>query len=130
MIAKASKHNETSNQLKKRQIKLKHLNWTFGAKEVEKMLNKDTCAVVCTLGTTRSCQNDSIEEINDLLKRYHKKTGVFVPIHIDAAIGGFIVPFNGPKDLKWGFDLEHVKSINVSFHKYGGTYAGMGMLVV
>ena len=34
------------------------------------------------------------------------------------------------KKLKWDFELEHVKSINVSFHKYGGTYAGMGMLVI
>lgn len=117
------------NDIKEKKIPAKHLNYNFGAKEVKDRINKNTLAIICTLGTTRSCTNDKIEEINDFLKKYHKKTGLFVPIHIDAAIGGFVTPFVKP-DLKWSFELEHVKSINVSFHKYGGTYAGMGMLLV
>ena len=54
------------------------------------------------------------------LKKYYKETGIFIPIHIDAAIGGFLAPFTNPK-LIWDFKLSHVKSINVSFHKFGGT---------
>ena len=122
---KSARYNDVAAQ----KIPLKHLDYTFGADEVKKRINNRTIAVVCTLGATRSMQNDKIEEINTFLKQYHKKTGIFVPIHIDAAIGGFLVPFIKPK-LKWSFELEHVKSINVSFHKYGGTYAGMGMIVV
>ena len=118
------------NDIKARKIKLKHLNWTFGAEDVEKLINPNTISVICTICSTRSGQNDNVAEINSFLKAYYKRTGIFVPIHIDAAIGGFLAPFHAPKKLRWSFELEHVKSINVSFHKYGGTYAGLGMLVV
>lgn len=104
-------------------------SYVFGAKEVEERINKDTICVICTLATTRTGQNDKIREINDFLVDYHKKTGVFVPIHVDAAIGGFIAPFVNPS-LVWDFRLPHVKSMNVSFHKYGGTFCGMGMAIV
>ena len=117
------------NYINAKKIPAKHLNYIFGAKEVESRINKNTICITCTVGSTRTAQNDRVEEINTFLKKYYKETGIFVPIHIDAAIGGFITPFMNPK-LKWAMDLEHVKSINVSFHKYGGTYPGMGMLVV
>ena len=47
------------------------------------------------------------------------------PIHVDAASGGFIAPFIYP-ELEWDFRLPLVKSINVSGHKYGLVYAGIG----
>jgi glutamate decarboxylase len=51
-----------------------------------------------------------------------------VPIHVDAASGGFVAPFLHP-DLEWDFRLPQVKSINVSGHKYGLTYPGIGFVV-
>jgi glutamate decarboxylase len=39
-----------------------------------------------------------------------------VPIHVDAASGGFVAPFVVP-DLEWDFRLERVVSINTSGHK-------------
>lgn len=39
--------------------------------------------------------------------------------------GGFIAPFVTPQ-LVWDFRLERVHSINVSGHKYGLTYPGIG----
>jgi glutamate decarboxylase len=54
--------------------------------------------------------------------------GVDVAVHIDAAIGGFVVPFLQP-DLLWDFRLPRVVSINVSGHKYGLTYPGIGFVV-
>ncbi|KAE8697659.1 Glutamate decarboxylase [Hibiscus syriacus] len=50
------------------------------------------------------------------------------PIHVDAASGGFIAPFLY-SDLEWDFRLSLVKSINVSGHKYGLVYAGVGWIV-
>lgn len=47
------------------------------------------------------------------------------PIHVDAASGGFVAPFLYP-NLQWDFRLKWVKSINVSGHKYGLVYAGVG----
>ena len=43
----------------------------------------------------------------------------------DAASGGFVAPFLNP-ELKWDFRLPLVKSINVSGHKYGLVYPGIG----
>jgi len=51
-----------------------------------------------------------------------------IPIHVDAASGGFVAPFLYP-DLVWDFRLPLVKSINVSGHKYGLVYAGIGWVV-
>jgi len=47
---------------------------------------------------------------------------------VDAASGGFVVPFVSP-DLEWDFRCERVVSINVSGHKYGLVYPGVGWVV-
>ena len=49
-------------------------------------------------------------------------------MHVDAASGGFIAPFLQP-DLVWDFQLPRVKSINVSGHKYGLVYPGLGWII-
>jgi glutamate decarboxylase len=49
-------------------------------------------------------------------------------MHVDGASGGFIAPFLYP-DVLWDFRLEQVKSINVSGHKYGLVYPGIGWLI-
>ena len=49
-------------------------------------------------------------------------------MHVDAASGGFVVPFLHP-ELKWDFRLPRVVSINVSGHKYGLTYPGVGFVL-
>jgi len=51
-----------------------------------------------------------------------------IPLHIDAASGGFNVPFARPKE-EWDFRLASVRSINVSNHKFGLVYPGMGTVV-
>jgi glutamate decarboxylase len=51
-----------------------------------------------------------------------------VPLHIDGASGGFVWPFLYP-DSAWDFRLEQVRSINVSGHKFGLVYPGIGWLV-
>jgi glutamate decarboxylase len=48
-----------------------------------------------------------------------------VPIHVDAASGGFVAPFIQP-DLVWDFRIPRVQSINASGHKYGLVYPGVG----
>lgn len=51
-----------------------------------------------------------------------------VSIHVDAASGGFVAPFVNPS-LVWDFRLPKVISINVSGHKYGLVYPGVGWVV-
>ncbi|KAI5455562.1 pyridoxal phosphate-dependent transferase [Mariannaea sp. PMI_226] len=60
---------------------------------------------------------EDVKAINDLLV----ERNIDVPIHVDAASGGFVAPFVVP-DLEWDFRCEKVVSINVSGHKYGLVY--------
>lgn len=96
--------------------------------EVEKLIDENTICVGAILGTTFTGQADPIKEVNDLLLKIKKEKGWDIPIHVDGASGGFIAPFIYP-DLEWDFRLEQVKSINVSGHKYGLTYPGLGWII-
>ena len=71
---------------------------------------------------------DPIEEINNALLEIKETKGWDIPIHVDAASGGFVLPFLYP-EIKWDFRLEQVRSINVSGHKYGLVYPGIGWLI-
>ena len=102
--------------------------YTISAAEIEKRIDENTICVGAILGTTFTGQHDPIEEINNLLVRVKKQKGWDIPIHVDGASGGFIAPFLYPK-LKWDFRLQQVKSINVSGHKYGLVYPGIGWLI-
>lgn len=100
----------------------------IGPEEVEPLLDENTIAVGAILGTTFTGQIDEIEAIDELLRRVRRERGWDIPIHVDAASGGFIAPFSYP-DVKWDFRLEQVRSINVSNHKFGLVYPGMGTVV-
>jgi glutamate decarboxylase len=96
--------------------------------EVVKRCDENTIGVVGILGTTFTGQYEPIEGINDALEELNAKTGWQIPLHVDAASGGFVAPFLQP-DLKWDFRLKWVKSINVSGHKYGLVYPGVGWII-
>ncbi|MCP4474932.1 MAG: hypothetical protein GY821_10285 [Gammaproteobacteria bacterium] len=72
---------------------------------------------------------DDIYQLNACLTDHYHKSNQFIPIHVDAASGGFIAPFAFP-DLLWDFRLDHVYAINVSSHKYGLVYPSLGWLLI
>ncbi len=98
------------------------------AADVEAHVDDCTIAVGGLLGTTFTGQIDELAEIDALLQRLRAEKGWHVPLHIDAASGGFLAPFTRP-DLAWDFRLPSVRSINVSNHKFGLVYPGMGTVV-
>jgi len=102
--------------------------FTIGPEDVEPHVDENTIGVAAVLGTTFTGHSDDIGGINDLLLRIKDERGIDVPLHIDAASGGFVWPFLYP-DTKWDFRLEQVRSINVSGHKFGMVYPGIGWLV-
>lgn len=102
--------------------------FTVTAEKAEQRIDENTICVGVILGTTFTGQSDPIKEINDLLVRIKKTKGWDIPIHVDGASGGFIAPFVHP-ELKWDFRLPQVKSINVSGHKYGLVYPGLGWII-
>jgi glutamate decarboxylase len=102
--------------------------YTIGPAEVQGLLDERTIAVAGLIGTTFTGQMDDLRGINDLLADVESKQGWRIPLHIDAASGGFIAPFSAP-ELEWDFRLPQVRSINVSNHKFGLVYPGMGTVI-
>lgn len=109
-------------------IPMENDKYTITAEDVLKNVDENTICVGTVLGTTYTGQMDDIKEINDVLVGIKEEKGWDIPIHVDAASGGFIAPFIYP-DLEWDFKLDHVKSINVSGHKYGLVYPGIAWLI-
>ncbi|MFL5824529.1 MAG: glutamate decarboxylase [Solirubrobacteraceae bacterium] len=102
--------------------------YTIGPEDVEPHIDENTIGVAAVLGTTFTGHADDITGINSLLVSLKNDRGLDVPLHIDAASGGFVWPFVYP-DSEWDFRLEQVRSINVSGHKFGLVYPGIGWLV-
>jgi glutamate decarboxylase len=109
-------------------IPLQPDRFTIGPDDVEPHVDENTIGVAAVLGTTFTGHADDIVGINDLLVRLEHERGLDVPLHIDGASGAFVWPFLYPES-PWDFRLERVRSINVSGHKYGLVYPGLGWLV-
>ena len=102
--------------------------YTIGPEDVEPHIDENTIGVAAVLGTTFTGHKDDIGGINDLLLRLKKERELDVPMHVDGASGGFVWPFLYPHS-EWDFRLEQVRSINVSGHKFGLVYPGIGWLI-
>jgi glutamate decarboxylase len=109
-------------------VPLEENKYTIGPDDVEPHLDENTIGVVGVLGTTFTGHMDDIVGINQLLLDVKEKRGLDIPMHVDGASGAFVWPFLYP-DSQWDFRLEQVRSINVSGHKYGLVYPGIGWLV-
>ncbi|KAF2735618.1 glutamate decarboxylase [Polyplosphaeria fusca] len=93
-------------------------------KECIDLIDENTIGICAILGTTYTGEYEDIKGLNDLLV----EKDIDCPIHVDAASGGFVAPFVCP-ELLWDFRLPKVVSINVSGHKYGLVYPGVGWVV-
>ncbi len=102
--------------------------YTIGPDDVAPHIDENTIGVAAVLGTTFTGHRDDIVGINNLLVRIKNEQGLDVPLHIDGASGGFVWPFLYPH-TEWDFRLEQVRSINVSGHKFGLVYPGIGWLI-
>jgi glutamate decarboxylase len=111
-----------------RVVPLEPSKYTIGPADVEPLIDENTIAVGGVVGTTFTGQNDDFAGINDLLIKIKHDRGWDIPIHVDGASGGFVMAFAHP-DTAWDFRLEQVRSINVSNHKFGLVYPGMGTVI-
>ena len=102
--------------------------YTIGPEDVQPLIDENTIGVAAVLGTTFTGHADDIVGIDKLLVELKGEKGLDVPLHVDAASGGFVWPFLYP-DSEWDFRLEQVRSINVSGHKFGLVYPGIGWLI-
>jgi glutamate decarboxylase len=99
--------------------------YTLGAAEAAALCDENTIGVAAILGSTFDGSYEPVAEIAAALDELERNSGLDVPIHVDAASGGFIAPFIQP-DLVWDFRIPRVQSINASGHKYGLVYPGVG----
>lgn len=106
-------------------------SYRLDPKLVKENIDENTIGIFVILGSTYTGHYEPVEEIHNILDEYEKKTGVDIPIHVDAASGGFVAPFTKAKagGPKWNFELPRVKSINTSGHKFGLVYAGVGWII-
>ncbi len=100
----------------------------MGAREAAALCDENTIGVVAVLGSTFDGSYEPVKEIAEELDRLDSDRGLYVPVHVDAASGGFVAPFLQP-DLEWDFRIPRVQSINASGHKYGLVYPGVGWAI-
>ncbi|MBN2111224.1 MAG: tyrosine decarboxylase MfnA [Methanosarcinaceae archaeon] len=81
-------------------------------KAMESLIDEHTVGLVAIAGTTEFGQVDPIEVISDLA------VSKDLPLHIDAAFGGFVIPFL-PGEHRFDFSLPGVTSIATDPHKMG-----------
>ena len=89
--------------------------------KLESLINRNT---VMILGSAPEYPSGLIDPIADMaaIAARHK-----LPMHVDACVGGFILPFmemNGVKLPPWDYRVPGVTSISADIHKYG--YAAKG----
>ncbi|XP_072990507.1 glutamate decarboxylase 1-like [Typha latifolia] len=108
-----------------KEVRLRDGYYVMDPEKAVELVDENTICVAAILGSTLNGEFEDVKLLNDLLSKKNKETGWDTPIHVDAASGGFIAPFLYP-ELEWDFRLPLVKSINVSGHKYGLVYAGIG----
>jgi glutamate decarboxylase len=102
--------------------------YRLGAEEAAALCDENTIGVVAILGSTFDGGYEPVAEIAAALDRLEQERGIDVPIHVDAASGGFVAPFLAP-ELIWDFRVPRVQSINASGHKYGLVYPGVGWAI-
>jgi glutamate decarboxylase len=90
--------------------------------------DENTIGVVAIMGSTMDGSYEPVLEISQALDLLQAGQGHDVPIHVDAASGGFVAPFLQP-ELEWDFRVPRVASINASGHKYGLVYPGVGWVI-
>ena len=85
-------------------------------RRLDKLINRNT---VMVLGSAPEYPRGTIDPI-EAMAAVAKRRGV--PMHVDACVGGFILPFmemNGVALPRWDYRVEGVTSISADVHKYG-----------
>ncbi len=103
-----------------------HNDGTLDPDSVRSLLSDRTLAVISTAGSSELGIIDNTSKIANVLSE-HKCW-----LHVDAATGGFILPFRVriAEKHKFDFSIERVDSITVDPHKYGFAPIPSGALCI
>jgi glutamate decarboxylase len=115
-------------EVEPRYVPITHDNPYLTPRGVLDVVDERTIGVVPILGVTYTGIYEPIADICRALDDLATRTDLDIPVHVDAASGGFVAPFLQP-ELVWDFSLDRVHSINTSGHKYGLVYPGLGWVL-
>ncbi|MBW8485422.1 pyridoxal phosphate-dependent decarboxylase family protein [Actinomadura parmotrematis] len=101
---------------------------TLDAEQAAAACDRDTIGVVAVLGSTDHGRYDDVAALAAALDGLRQRSGLDVPVHVDAASGGYVAPFLQP-GLVWDFRLERVVSVNTSAHKFGLAFPALGWIL-
>jgi sphinganine-1-phosphate aldolase len=93
---------------------------------VRKLINRNTILIVGSAPQYPHGVIDPIEELAALAKKHD------IPMHVDACVGGFMLPFLaqlGQPIPPWDFRVPGVTSISADLHKYGYTAKGASVIL-
>jgi glutamate decarboxylase len=102
--------------------------FTIDPEHVRDKIDEHTIGVVCIMGNHYGGQYDPVWAVDEVVQEVNAAKDLQVGIHVDAASGGFIAPFQ-PDLPAWDFRLPSVLSISASGHKYGESCCGTGWVV-
>ena len=91
-------------------------DYSVDVRDVESKITENTIGIVGIAGTTGLGVVDDIPALSDLAIDHG------LPLHVDAAFGGFVIPFAkelGYEVPDFDFRLKGVKSITIDPHKMG-----------
>jgi glutamate/tyrosine decarboxylase-like PLP-dependent enzyme len=108
-------------------IKLVNISDTYQVdlNDLEKKISRNTILIVGSAPSYTFGVIDPIEEMAKIAEKYN------VLFHVDACMGGFILPFFRKLKIpipRFDFSLKGVSSISMDFHKYA--YAPKGSSVI
>ncbi|WP_328660020.1 tyrosine decarboxylase MfnA [Streptomyces sp. NBC_00334] len=95
--------------------------------ELARLVTADTALVVATAGTSEAGAVDDVPAVAE------HTAALGVPLHVDAATGGFLIPFArelGHELPPFAFDVPGVTSVTLDPHKYGGVPIPSGHLLL
>jgi glutamate decarboxylase len=115
-------------QVEPRMVPMKPGRLHLRGPQAAALCDENTIGVVAVMGSTMDGSYEPVAEIAGALDALAAAGGPDVPVHVDAASGGFVAPFLQP-DLIWDFRVPRVASINASGHKFGLVYPGVGWIV-
>ncbi len=111
-----------------RLIKPSMEKFTVDPEQIRDAIDEHTIGVVCIMGNHYAGQYDPVWDVDRVVTEVNTERALQVGIHVDAASGGFIAPFQENLPA-WDFRLPNVLSISASGHKYGESCAGTGWVV-
>ena len=88
-------------------------------RSVARLINSNTILLV---GSAPSFPHGIIDDISALSRHASKRASKPIPLHVDACLGSFLLPFlsrAGFHTVPFDFSLKGVSSMSVDTHKYG-----------